>query len=200
MQVYLVRHGQSRWQINKDNDWDSPLTDLGRTQAEQLSQWLANRPMLTPEMPLDVATIHASPYLRAQQTAAPIASTLDLPVTTDSALREASFLVSDHLPSVESPHHPFPAFDSTEIYATFKVQAKRALTALLKSAEDDGGPVMAISHGGLISTILRLIIGSDNVSFWIYNASLNLVEWKRGRWHLVYLNLWDHLVPELRTF
>ncbi len=86
------------------------------------------------------------------------------------------------------------------IYARFKQQATAALHALVADAEASGHSVLGIAHGGLISTLLRTAVGSDAISFWIYNTSLNLIEWKRGRWHLVYLNLWDHLPPHLRTF
>ena len=93
-----------------------------------------------------------------------------------------------------------PIYEPFNVYAAFKQQAQAALYALVQDAETNGQPVLGIAHGGLISTVLRLATGSDSVSFWLYNTSLNLIEWKRGRWHLVHLNLWDHLPPAWRTF
>jgi broad specificity phosphatase PhoE len=201
MKIYLVRHGQSRWQVSReDNDWNSPLSELGRAQAERLSGWLAEAPCLDNGSHLQVAAVHASPYLRSQQTAQPLAQTLGITLFTDDNLREADFLVSDHLPQAESPGHPFPTYAVSADYARLKSQASEALAALVAAVESSQGPVLAVSHGGLISTLLRLAAGSDTISFWIYNASLNLIEWKRGRWHLVHLNLWDHLPPPMRTF
>lgn len=201
LKIYLARHGQSRWQIERDGtDWNSPLTDLGQMQATFLANWLAKEPALDNGAPLEVTALHASPYLRAQQTALPVSRSLGLPVITDEALREANFLVSDHLPRAEAPFRPSDPYTPTESYASLKAQAEKALQSLLEGPADQGGAALAISHGGLISTMLRLIAGSDTVSFWVYNASLHLIEWKRGRWHLVCLNLWDHLPPELRTY
>jgi probable phosphoglycerate mutase len=201
MKIILVRHGQSRWQVRRDDgDWNSPLTELGRTQAERLGSWLANAPRLDNGSYLQVAALHASPYLRSQQTAQFLAQALGTRLQTDDNLREADFLVSDHLPCAEAPGRPFPLYTASAEYVRLKAQAAESLAELVASAESNRGPVLAVSHGGLISTLLRLATGSDAISFWIYNASLNLIEWKRGRWHLVHLNLWDHLPPPLRTF
>jgi probable phosphoglycerate mutase len=75
-----------------------------------------------------------------------------------------------------------------------------ALNSLIAEAEASAKPVLAVAHGDLISTLLRTAVGSDAISFWLYNTTLNLIEWKRGRWRLVYFNLWDHLPPLLRTY
>lgn len=200
MKIYLVRHGQSRWQVERDdNNWNSPLTALGQQQAQHLAHWLADGPFIDLSTRVDLQSIHASPLLRAQQTADPLSQTLHLPLTTDDYLSEADFLVSAHLASAETPAHYPPVYTPSETYTTFKSQAHCALGNLVAAAESSGS-VLAITHGGLISTVLRLAAGSDTVSFWIYNTSLNLIEWKRGRWHLVHLNLWDHLPPHLRTY
>ena len=202
MKIYLVRHGQSRWQVERDeNNWDSPLTDLGEQQAQYLAKWLANQPLIDKSgTQVNIQSIHASPLLRAQQTAVCLAQALQLPLVTDSYLRETDFLVSDHLASASAPAHYPPTTAPTSTYVTFKAQAQHALSNLVAVSENSSGSVLAVAHGGLISTMLRLAAGSDTVSFWIYNATLNLIEWKRGRWHFVYLNLWDHLPTHLRTY
>ncbi|RMG89106.1 MAG: histidine phosphatase family protein, partial [Chloroflexi bacterium] len=99
-----------------------------------------------------------------------------------------------------SPYQPPTPYTPTPDYAQLKQRVRHALDALIADAEIHEGAVLAIAHGGLISTLLRLAVGSDTVSFWLYNTTLNLIEWKRGRWHLRYLNLWDHLPPAFRTF
>ena len=202
MKIYFVRHGQLQWQVERDDtNWNSPLTSLGQQQAHRLAAWLADSPLVDKDTYLKVNTIAASPLLRAQQTAAPICEALHLLLTTDDYLSEADFLVSAHLAAVESPAQYPPVYTPSEIYAAFKDRALHALSNLVEIADNNSdGSVLAIGHGGLISTVLRLAVGSDTVSFWLYNASLNLIEWKRGRWHLVHLNLWDHLPPRFRTF
>lgn len=201
MKVYLVRHGQSLWQVDRaGGDWNSPLTELGRQQANRLSGWLGSAPLLDNGARLEIAALVSSPYIRAQQTAHRIRRGLRLSEFNDDDLREADFLVSEHLPTRDSPGAPPPQLKLSPSYAALKDQANRALIGLCDRAEEAGGPVLAVSHGGLMSTILRSAAGSDSVSFWIYNATINLIEWKRGRWHLVYLNLWDHLPPNMRTY
>ncbi|MCB8944793.1 MAG: histidine phosphatase family protein [Ardenticatenaceae bacterium] len=201
MRIYLVRHGQSRWQVERnDDDWNSPLTALGQQQAHHLATWLANGPIIDNNTRVDVQSLHASPLLRAQQTADPLTQALHLPLITDETLSEAAFLVSAHLASALTPAHYPPVHTLSETYTAFKNQAQCALANLVEMAENHHGSVLAIAHGGLISTVLRLAVGSDSVSFWLYNTTLNLIEWKRGRWHLVHLNFWDHLPPPLRTY
>ena len=201
MKIYLIRHGQSRWQVARDDgDWNSPLTALGEQQAQHLAHWLANGPIIDNGSSVVVSSIHASPLLRAQQTAESLTQALNLPLVTDEFLQEADFLVSAHLARAATPAQ-YPLWQiPSETYAAFKKQAQRALENLVATAEKSDDSVLAVAHGGLISTVLRLAVGSDTVSFWIYNTSLNLIEWKRGRWHLVHLNLWDHLPPSLRTY
>jgi probable phosphoglycerate mutase len=201
MKIYLVRHGQSSWQVEPDNaNWNSPLTELGQEQARRLAAWLANHPVIDNGTQIKIGTISASPLLRAEQTAASLCHALHLPLTTDDYLSEADFLVSAHLAAVDTPAQYPPVATPSQTYAAFKARAWQALSNLVATAENNGGSILAVGHGGLISTVLRLAAGSDTVSFWLYNASLNLIEWKRGRWHLVHLNLWDHLPPSLRTY
>jgi broad specificity phosphatase PhoE len=177
---------------------DMPLTAMGHLQSRRLATWLATSPRLAGGAPASIAVLYASPLQRAQQTAAHIAEALDLAVETDPCLCEADFHVADHLPQREGPlcqHHPFTP---SETYAAFRVQADEALRLLVRQAEMNGS-VLAVTHGGLIKTLLRLIADTDKVCFRLCNACLNVIEWRRGRWHLVHLNLWDHLQTELRT-
>jgi broad specificity phosphatase PhoE len=201
MQIYLARHGQSRWQVERgEPDWNTPLSDLGHQQSRLLGEWLSNGAQINKASQIKIEAIYASPLDRAQDTAAYTAKSLGLPVTTLDPLAEAKFLISQFLPSVEVPGQPYPDSPLSTQYQAFKSQAQSALDMLVAEANAQNGPILAFAHGALISTLFRIAAGSDTVSFWIYNTSLNLIEWKRGRWHFVYLNLWDHLPPSLRTF
>lgn len=201
MKIYFVRHGQSQWQVARDEDWDSLLTQLGEVQAAHLAAWLKPQPWLDARRRLEIGTLWSSPLQRAQQTAVPLAEALTLPLQTDDDLREADFLVSSRLAQAEHPAaFPPPLRQLDPDYEALKIRANHILQRLVSAAEENGRSVLAVSHGGLISTMLRLATGNDVTSFWIYNTTLSLIEWKRGRWHLVYLNLWDHLPPQLRTY
>jgi broad specificity phosphatase PhoE len=201
MKIYLARHGQSVWQIERGKpDWNTPLSNLGHEQGRLLGQWLGNGAQLNQDTRIEVNAIYASPLDRAQDTAAYTAKSLNLPVSTIDTLTEAQFLVSSLLPSAEIPGQPPDQVSLSDQYLMFKEQARTALDKLVAEAESQNGSILAFAHGALISTLFRIAAGSDTVSFWIYNTSLNLIEWKRGRWHFVFLNLWDHLPPELRTY
>lgn len=199
MKIYLVRHGQSQWQIEQGEDWDSALTAIGREQARRLGQWLASHPPMARAEQLEIASVCASPYKRAQETAVHIADALRLPLYTQHTLREANFHVAEHLPCTETPLQEPPMYEPSTTYAAFKSQVRTAFQELVERAEASNGPVLAVTHGGFIKTMLRIAMNSDMVCFRLYNTGLNLIEWKRGRWHLVHLNLWDHLPLELRT-
>ena len=56
------------------------LSECGYAQAEKAAEYLADR---------DIALVMASPLLRAQQTATPIAKRMNLPIETDDDLIEA---------------------------------------------------------------------------------------------------------------
>lgn len=57
------------------------LSGLGVAMAERVAEWATDR---------DIKVLHASPLTRAQETAAPIAAKLGLPITTDERLIEAT--------------------------------------------------------------------------------------------------------------
>ena len=199
MRIYFTRHAQSEWQINPNDDWDSSLTTIGHQQAQRLAYWLSRCPNLSNEKSVRIMSVYASPLKRAQETASYVAKSLGLTVNTHDSLSEAKFHVASYLPQYDDPLSTRISFTPLMKYQDLKSQAGEALQVLVKQAEICNGSVMAVAHGGIIKTILRLIVGSDTVCFRLYNTSLNLIEWRRGRWHLVHLNLWDHLETDLRT-
>jgi len=200
MKIYLARHGQSEWQVAPSDDWDTPLTSLGHEQARRFGEWLAEQRHLDVAMRVEVASLCTSPSKRAKETAGYAAEALGLPLVTEPLLREADFGVSECLPMAATPLDAIDAVALPDAYAAFKAQARAALRWLVRQAEECNGPVLAVTHGGLVKTLLRLLGGSDSISFRLSNTGVTLLEWRRGRWYLVYLNRWDHLPPGSRTF
>lgn len=80
--VHLVRHGevQNPDKILYGRLPGYPLTERGQQMAQLAADHLASR---------DVALVRASPLLRAQQTAAPIAAAHDLEISSDARLLES---------------------------------------------------------------------------------------------------------------
>jgi broad specificity phosphatase PhoE len=200
MRIYLVRHGQSEWQLQPSDDWDTPLTPAGHEQARRLAAWLAEQQEDGGDPTrVGVGALCASTSRRAEQTAAYAADALGLPLVTDLGLAEAGFHVAEHLPTLETPVGPVGSSGPTATYTEFKLQAEKALRSLVEQAES-AGSLLAVTHAGLIKTLLRIVSGSDSFSFRLCNTGITMIEWRGVRWDLVYLNRWDHLPTELRTF
>ena len=195
MRIYLLRHAQSRWQVEPDDNLDSELTDLGHRQARATADWLADLGNF------EISTfksLHTSPLVRARQTAAHIAQPLGLPIHEIAGLREADFHIASHLPTSADPRKP-PEGRPTSRYRGYRKQVELTLSCLMDCAEEDGGQLLAVTHGGFIKTTLRIIAGSDAFCATLYNSCLNAVEWRRGRWHILHLNMWSHLGSDMRT-
>ncbi|WP_328685885.1 histidine phosphatase family protein [Streptomyces sp. NBC_00343] len=198
LRIYLVRHGQSEWQLAPGADLDMPLSPLGQEQSQRLADWCARGELLDASSRFDVGPILVSPLKRARQTADHLVRDLGLPVDTLPALAEAPFRVADELPRTTGPL-TLPTGKSSEKYRSFQQQVGDALTELVRLATESHRPVLAVTHGGVIKTALRTIAGSDAFSATLYNCAITAVDWRDGRWHVVHVNLWDHLPPRMRT-
>jgi len=116
--LYILRHGQSAGNVARDEaeaagdemitlkhrDADVPLSALGTRQAEAAGTWFASR--AAHERP-DV--ILSSPFVRAHQTAAIVASALGIPeraIEVDERLREKEFGILDRFTrkGIEAQH------------------------------------------------------------------------------------------------
>jgi broad specificity phosphatase PhoE len=199
MRIYLVRHGHSTWQRSPSDDLDTGLSDVGHEQARRLACWLARHERVDETLRVEVASVVTSPLRRARDTAAYAEWALELDVGTLPSLSEASFHVADHLPRADGPLLVAAPFTPSLSYRAFRAQARTALAELAAAADASGGPVLAVAHGGLVKTLLRVVTGTDHVCFRLYNTGLTLLEWRCGRWHLAFLNLLDHVPPDLRT-
>jgi broad specificity phosphatase PhoE len=80
--VHLLRHGEvhNPGKILYGRLPGFRLSDAGEVMAEKAASWFLDK---------DVTHLASSPLERAQQTAAPLATTIDLPVTLDERLIEA---------------------------------------------------------------------------------------------------------------
>ncbi len=198
LRIYLVRHGQSEWQLNPGDDLDMPLSALGHEQAALLADWCARRAPLDAGSRFDVGPLRTSPLRRARQTAAPLAAALGAGVDTQPSLSEAPYRVIGELPRADTPLAP-PVGDVSARYREFRRQVRGALAELVESADGSGRPVLAVTHGGVIKTVLRVVAGTDAFCARLYNCGITALDWKEGIWRVAHVNLWDHLPPALRT-
>ncbi len=98
--LYLIRHGQSAGNAEGrfGGHGPTPLSDLGREQAEKTANLLAKE---------GIEAIYSSDLIRAVQTAEPLAKLLDLPIHQSAAFRERHVGVLQGLTFDESKQqHP----------------------------------------------------------------------------------------------
>jgi probable phosphoglycerate mutase len=158
--ILLVRHGQSTW--NADGRWqgraDPPLSDLGRRQAEVAADTVGE---------LGITRVVASPLVRAHETATILSGVLGLGVEADPRLqeRDAGEWTGKTRTEIDAGWPGFlddgkrPAgFETDDILHERAMAAVRDVAALATST--GGGPVVVISHGGLIRVVERAL-GSE---------------------------------------
>ncbi|EDS77809.1 phosphoglycerate mutase family protein [Clostridium botulinum C str. Eklund] len=82
--IYLTRHGQTEWNLNKRlQGWkNSPLTELGISQAKALSERLKN---------IEIDVIYSSPIERAYKTAEIVKGNKDIEIIKHDGLKEFNY-------------------------------------------------------------------------------------------------------------
>ncbi len=79
--IWLTRHGETQWNTVRrmQGQLNSPLTDNGIRQAEQLAKWLAKE---------DIDVIYTSPLERAYKTALILRGNRNIPVISHVDLKK----------------------------------------------------------------------------------------------------------------
>ncbi|MGK9234571.1 histidine phosphatase family protein [Inquilinus limosus] len=150
---YLIRHCRAAGQ-----EPEASLTDEGREQAHRLSDRLAGLP---------IARIVSSPFLRARDSAAPLAERLGLPVGIDARLAERVLAAEpaedwrDRLRrSFVDPALAWPGGESGA------AATRRGLAALMDAAAGAEGAVAIVTHGNLLALLLQSFDGRDGFAAW----------------------------------
>lgn len=176
-----------------------PLAPEGHRQAELVARWLARTP---------VDAVVSSPFLRALETAAPIADRFGLEVQVLDDLREwerdggsPRYTPLEDIPAtdpralalVEGRYADFvPPFDRD----AFRARARGALDAICSSWPD--GRVVAVSHAGLINTLVAGVLGLQDI-FWFladYTAITRVDRLVSGRTVVRSVNESGHLLVD----
>jgi broad specificity phosphatase PhoE len=160
--ILLARHGESDW--NRSKRWqgfaDRPLTDLGRQQAAELAERLADT---------ELDAVYSSDLQRARDTAEIVARTRGLTVETTPDLREVDVGSWSGLTREEAERR-FP-----EQYArwlqggegwpdgeTYEQMMERVVGAIGRIAKaHQGERVLVVAHGGSIRAIHAAALGVD---------------------------------------
>jgi 2,3-bisphosphoglycerate-dependent phosphoglycerate mutase len=152
LDVLLVRHAEPVAFGTPDlHDDDRPLTDAGRSAADELAAELDG---------WEVTAIYSSPYERAVQTVTVLAERRGLPVQLIEDLRERRLSPEPHDEwrvtlerSWSDADFELPGGESG------RTAQRRAIAILdlLRTRHADGGRIVLGSHGNLISLILQAL-------------------------------------------
>ena len=150
---WFLRHGETDWNAEgrSQGRTDIPLNAVGIAQAERAARTLAGIG--------GIATIVASPLVRARITAEIAAEALGLPVEFDDGLMEVNFGEQEGEPMgdwyddwIAGHYTPAGAEPFGELLARAVVAVNRATAK--------PGPVLVVAHGALFRA-LRLAFGHE---------------------------------------
>ncbi len=200
--LIFVRHAESQHRIDGTSGSMRTcrgLTQKGRAQATATAELVASR---APH----AAALYASPLPRAQETAAPIASRLGLPVVTEEGLMtwtapiEADGMpTKDFLAKYAQPGGgTFRAFESvSETWSDLVVRTGKALTAIAQ--KHAGQTVILVGHNetimagfivlGGLSLMPPFEAASDNASVTIWETDGDPWAFPGPRWTLHGFNI-----------
>ena len=153
----IVRHGLSIY--NKERKFtgqsDIPLDEIGFEQAKNTAEYILNN--------YKIDKVYSSDLIRAVETARPIAEALNLPIITDSELREinAGCWQDMYIEDIKKEYYDDFYKWATDVgnarcgdgesSAELNVRAKRVFEKL--ALENEGKTVLVATHGGLIRAI-----------------------------------------------
>ena len=182
--LWLVRHGQSRWnvagRIQGQSYQAGSLTPTGRAEAERAAGQLAG------EAP-DAAVVVASDLARTAETGAIIAGRLGLPLEFDRGLREQNLGTLEGSGSVGPDGHtdvidqfwdePYRVPPGGESVAAMYDRVHRTLRRL--AAARPGAELVVVTHGGPVrvatvtslpppgTPLARTAVGNASITPWL---------------------------------
>lgn len=189
--LYIARHGETLWNTERrmQGHLDSPLSALGVEQALALAARMHE---------LQPAALYSSDLGRALRTAEIIAGSCGLEPRVDEQLRERHLGIFQSLTWAEierrypeawqrfaggNPDFVIPGGESA------RQRYERSLVALERLAgKHPGERIAVVGHGGTLDSIFRACGGiplEKKRSFGLANASLNVVQYRGRRWHLI---------------
>lgn len=188
-QIIFIRHGETDWNRIKriQGHIDIPLAQSGIDQAQQLGSRFADEARSGARLD----AVWSSDLMRAQQTAQPVAQTLQIPVQLAAGLRERNYGAfqghdSDEIAARfpdEYAHwqtrDPGFAPPEGESHRAFYHRILHALEPLIEAHR--GGRIAVVTHGGVLDCVYRFARGLalDAPRTWpLFNTSVNVVDFE----------------------
>lgn len=199
---FFVRHGQREdfvnpgWKAHAERPHDPPLSAGGFRQAQDVARALRGR---------GITALYSSPFLRALQTATPIAEALDLPIRVEPAfcewLNPEWFATAPDLPDARTARMQFPRVDPDHqpiVQACYPEAAesqevgarvRQALRDIIRLTPDEH--VAIVAHGSPLGQAFGFLIpNTPGVHYEM--AAITRIDRTGDRFQLVHSGL-EHL-------
>lgn len=190
MDLLLIRHALPVRIDDGEGPADPELSDEGWRQAGALAAWLADE---------EIEAMVASPLRRAQETAEPLATLLDLEVTTVDGLAEFDRDAPWYIPMEELKAADDPRWHAM-VNGEFHLDPDEFQKGVVEAVDGviDAHPgltVAAVCHGGTINAYLSAMLGIDRLMFFIpdYTSVSRVRASRSGARGLVSINETSHL-------
>jgi probable phosphoglycerate mutase len=191
MNLYIIRHGESKWNIeNRLQGSSNPgLSKLGRLQAGLLAKRFKK---------IKIDRLYASPLLRSLETAQALSRTLHLKIVKKTDLREITLGEwEDRTPQeidklYNNKYQKWLRCGPTKVripgqerISSFRRRVDRAFNDII-SRERHRENVLVVTHGGVISSFLARLLKADFdrliLKLYLPNTCVTLVSFaKRGQ-------------------
>jgi broad specificity phosphatase PhoE len=196
-ELILIRHGYT---VRVKGDYiHAPLTPVGRQQAAQTGQYL-----FSDKQPFD--GLYTSPLRRAQETAAIIASKINISPLVKKGIREVEGLEVPALALYEFAS----IFDPVEDYLDdragktirwpIKGRVSESLMEIITTHPNQRAVV--VTHSGVISSILAWYLPEERGEWWlttVRNCSLTRLIVDKAQVQILGIDETQHLSPEIMT-
>jgi broad specificity phosphatase PhoE len=149
---WFLRHGETDWNAQglSQGRTDIPLNQVGVLQAERAALALRKS---------GIATVVASPLMRARRTAEIVAEPLGLPIAFDPDLAEVNFGDQEGLPMGDWYDDWIAGTYTPAGGEAFQELVDRAVRAVNRALAQPA-PVLVVAHGALFRA-LRLALGHE---------------------------------------
>ncbi len=198
MKIFLLRHGETDWNIEKrwQGSKDIELNQNGILQAENASKRLEK---------YKIDAIYTSPLLRAKKTAEVINENRNVPIYVKEDIKEISFGEWEGLTYHEVLSGYKKAFDTWDKDASCDVGygvenylslQNRAFKVFQEICEESNGNILIVSHGAWIMALVCKILHiplEHRLSFQVGNTSITTIEYEDSQFTMKTLNDVSHI-------
>lgn len=193
MELYIIRHGQTNWNITKQlqGQSDTPLNENGEAMAVEAGKALSK---------IHFDYCFSSPLCRAQKTAGIILNGTSTKIIVDERLKEMGFgvnegkLIPDRTPGCNlvflDPQNYVPAEGAESIEELFARLSSFLKDVILPLSESEPNAKVLISgHGAMDKALMAVMFNRPKAEFWsgapLENIFIAQIEVSGGGYKLI---------------